>query len=420
MSALARLTPVAATLALMLSASVALGGPDKAACDTTKSASCCTRATEVTGLADPDASTVEFGDQPETRSIMTLIRSDDDGSSLKIKIVNGEVESVTIDGDAVPTNRVRNEHGTITILDEDGNQIASFDIGFADGDHASFATAAGAGHMIVLDADQVPGGPPKVIIGINLSDPDGAVLEHLGLHHAIRIDKVWDGTPAARAGLRVNDLIFVIDGHDGISSDKLRELMAGKNPGDEIVVKLIRKGERKVVRIKLDKFKEGIFGGAFPGGGAGTFEIRPGIVVRRGPGAEHQMQLDMRVMGNDSIKQLMEQLQQSGQLSGNQLEQLAEQLRSHRIGALGNAPGGNQFFGRLAVPGQGENEQFQFFTISPENLRGSDWRTLQGHAAPPIHDAIERLSDRLDSLEDKLDRIERALDRLANQRRRGN
>jgi serine protease Do len=71
----------------------------------------------------------------------------------------------------------------------------------------------------------------------------------LGRKSAVEIVEVVDGSPAARAGLRPEDLIVAVDGVaiDGVND--LQRLMAGEVIGHEVTAKVIRGGRELDVSI---------------------------------------------------------------------------------------------------------------------------------------------------------------------------
>lgn len=67
---------------------------------------------------------------------------------------------------------------------------------------------------------------------------------------------VLPGSPADKAGLRENDIILEIDNEKIDSEHPLAKAVAQKQPGDEINLKILRKGEEQEVKVKLEEMKE--------------------------------------------------------------------------------------------------------------------------------------------------------------------
>jgi putative serine protease PepD len=66
-----------------------------------------------------------------------------------------------------------------------------------------------------------------------------------------RLVSVVDRSPAARAGLRVGDLVIEVGGKPIETGDALREAIAAKKPGDELELKVRRGGEERDFTVKL-------------------------------------------------------------------------------------------------------------------------------------------------------------------------
>ena len=59
---------------------------------------------------------------------------------------------------------------------------------------------------------------------------------------AIEVVQVVDGSPAARAGMRAEDLILDVDGNPMEGMDDLQRLMVGDAVGHRVAVRLFREG----------------------------------------------------------------------------------------------------------------------------------------------------------------------------------
>jgi S1-C subfamily serine protease len=68
------------------------------------------------------------------------------------------------------------------------------------------------------------------------------VAREVGLDVGVEIVEVMEGSPAARAGLRPEDLIVDVDGHPVKSADDLQRLMVGDAIGKTVAIKVHRGG----------------------------------------------------------------------------------------------------------------------------------------------------------------------------------
>lgn len=66
---------------------------------------------------------------------------------------------------------------------------------------------------------------------------------------------VIPGSPADKAGLIENDIILTIDGVKVDEDHPLARIIARKNPGESILLKVLSKGKEKMVKVELGEFK---------------------------------------------------------------------------------------------------------------------------------------------------------------------
>jgi S1-C subfamily serine protease len=98
--------------------------------------------------------------------------------------------------------------------------------------------------------------------------PQIARLFRLPSQHGLLVASVQPGSGAAAAGLRAGtqqvvvsgetyplngDLIVSADGTPLTSIDRLRDVLAGKKPGDTVSLELYRGSEKKTVQVKLGR-----------------------------------------------------------------------------------------------------------------------------------------------------------------------
>jgi serine protease Do len=80
-------------------------------------------------------------------------------------------------------------------------------------------------------------------LGISLAPIEGTV----------KIDQVMPGTPAAKAGLKANDVVLSLGGKAFKDVQEFVDAIGSHKPGEEITLKIKRGSEEKEIKAKLDK-----------------------------------------------------------------------------------------------------------------------------------------------------------------------
>lgn len=129
-------------------------------------------------------------------------------------------------------------------------------------------------------------------LGVGVDPVTADLAEALGLKKdtkGVVINMVEPGTPAAKAGLKQEDVILSIDGTPIASREELRLIIAQKLPGTIANVKYLRGGKENTADITLGKL---------PDDGVGQYEILPGVSVGRiTDDARRSFFIDERVNG---------------------------------------------------------------------------------------------------------------------------
>ncbi|MBI4049888.1 MAG: trypsin-like peptidase domain-containing protein [Candidatus Doudnabacteria bacterium] len=68
---------------------------------------------------------------------------------------------------------------------------------------------------------------------------------------ALNEPAVIPGSPAAKAGIARGDIILELDGQKITPENQLAEQLRGRNPGDQVTLKLLRNGEERTVSVTL-------------------------------------------------------------------------------------------------------------------------------------------------------------------------
>lgn len=198
------------------------------------------------------------GRAPAPTSRMVIMETD--GEHKYELTIEGDQLAAKVDGVEVPAERLRRTGSRVEILDQGGAVVKTFNLprtarGMRLGNVPLLPDIPIENFRFEPDAQQaVPYEPPPVMMGINMSDADPAVLEHLGIESGIRVDRVLEGLPSAKAGLRVGDVITAIDGKKPVDQDALRKTLREKKPGDTITLQIVRKGGEETVKVELAAF----------------------------------------------------------------------------------------------------------------------------------------------------------------------
>lgn len=92
---------------------------------------------------------------------------------------------------------------------------------------------------------------PRGYLGVDLGPINGRVARYLGIKGGAFVANIQKGSPAARAGLTGQDIIFKIDGKEVLNVDELLRDIAQRAPGKTITLNFYREETKKEVRIIL-------------------------------------------------------------------------------------------------------------------------------------------------------------------------
>lgn len=216
-----------------------------------------------------------------SRNVTKTIVENDGKRTVKLTI-NNDVVSAEIDGTPVPADRIIREGDSYRIKDASGEVIYSYEAHSGaphaielrhrnDAIHGSggstprawaFSTSPGnarafSGSGFASQPDAVAQIElPKVMIGVQLADPDGALRGHFGLKRgeATLISGVYEGLPAASAGLEPYDIVVSVDGKSPAGPDELRQALRAVDAGKSIQLTVLKKGERKTLSVTPEKY----------------------------------------------------------------------------------------------------------------------------------------------------------------------
>ncbi len=191
----------------------------------------------------------------------------DNKHTYELRMEDGQY-TIKLDGKLVPDNQLKKKDNSFIILSKDGGELYEFKldrnhntwIGDHSGNHSVFVAKDNHGQIQqwvgqgMGDAQFVAQVKehPKVMLGIYTDEPSDSLREHLGITgDAILVERVIKGLSADKAGIKDKDIIISINGSDGLSPSGLTKLLSTKEPGEEIKIVLVRKGEKMKINTKL-------------------------------------------------------------------------------------------------------------------------------------------------------------------------
>jgi hypothetical protein len=339
--------------------------------------------------ADDDANiqthviTVDPAGQGTTSvSSMWSMSSTQDGRTIKLEGRNGVI-SAEVDGKAVPADRIVRDGNTVKLKDEKGEVIYQTDVPTSDSAAHAFTIKSGSpwgagswvpragsnfyrmgtpgtGGTLQIDAE-----PPTVMIGVQLLDPDASLRGHLGLkeNESTLIGAIYEGLPAAKAGIEPYDIVVAIDGKSPASPETLRKALRAAQAGKSISLDVIHHGQKKTVtltpekydREKLDKAKINAIAAATntPSATAAIAGANPFDVWTATPGSSPMVAVPkggrpFAVMGGmnnvdpqalaEQMREMVAQAQQQADLARKQTDEMRRQIEKQMHDHMGATP----------------------------------------------------------------------------------
>ncbi|MEM7199051.1 MAG: PDZ domain-containing protein [Planctomycetota bacterium] len=167
---------------------------------------------------------------------------DDEHVSIVVDRAGDKVE-VLIDGEPAPKDRFRRDGESIALFDSYGRQVATVSLHGAGGSLFTF-----------------PRAKPRLRLGVSLMPVPEALAAHLDVDAAetLYLSEVTSGQAAERAGLRQHDIITHIDGAAPVTRERLSEVLADKEPGDQLTVRVLRRGGAEEIDVELEAEEAGV------------------------------------------------------------------------------------------------------------------------------------------------------------------
>jgi serine protease Do len=93
-------------------------------------------------------------------------------------------------------------------------------------------------------------------VGIQQLTADLAEKFSVDENTGVLVNEVFEGDPAARAGIQPGDIIIKVDGKTVETPSTLAKIIAGFNPGHKAKVEILRDGKKQQVTVELGEKKE--------------------------------------------------------------------------------------------------------------------------------------------------------------------
>ncbi len=119
-----------------------------------------------------------------------------------------------------------------------------------------FAIPINLAHKVAADLIEY-GAVRRPRLGVLIETPNEADVAAYGLDRAAgaEIVAVQEGTPAARAGLKMGDVVIAVDGRPIETSSELQTLLAQRQPGERVRLTIMRDRQRRDVTVELGQFE---------------------------------------------------------------------------------------------------------------------------------------------------------------------
>ncbi|MDX2446316.1 MAG: DegQ family serine endoprotease [Desulfobacterales bacterium] len=92
-------------------------------------------------------------------------------------------------------------------------------------------------------------------LGVGIQDLSTELKQYYGVESSggVLITQVFEGDPAAKGGIKPNDIVVEISGQTVTSARELSSIIANTEIGKKTTIKLLRNGKRKTVQVELAK-----------------------------------------------------------------------------------------------------------------------------------------------------------------------
>jgi len=147
--------------------------------------------------------------------------------------------------------------------------------------------------LLLGSLSQAEDGKPYLGISMDSAPLPDLLTKHLCLDpgQGIRINNIVTGSPADKAGLERDDIVFALDGRKVAEQRPLAEAIRKAGVGATVALEVIHLGQRQTLPIKLEPVQEQVQW-KYPPEPEAVMSWRPGRIFRLGPNGREEMPLD--------------------------------------------------------------------------------------------------------------------------------
>ncbi len=99
-------------------------------------------------------------------------------------------------------------------------------------------------------------------LGVGLQDLSPELAQKFGVESGVRITRVFQDSPAEKAGIKVDDIIVLYDGKKVKNSDELRESVGSTKVGKNVQIQLVRNKVTITVKVTIAEMPGNISSGS--------------------------------------------------------------------------------------------------------------------------------------------------------------
>ena len=214
-------------------------------------------------------------------SASTVSWTSDDAKQIRVEVVEEDgVSKVKVfemkDGEEVLVKEYETDGDPNEMLEFEGGDGQIIIMSSDDGDINTWTTKHGDNDAIrkimkIKGGDAKFFGGPRAYLGIEMEVLNEQLAEYFG-GEGVLVKKVIDDSPAAEVGLKAGDVIVSLGGEDIDDAEDVYEFMGEHEKGDEVEIKVLRKGKDKSFKVTLTEQDGQAFAYAF--GDDNQFSVR--------------------------------------------------------------------------------------------------------------------------------------------------